>query len=127
MSKPRRSLRDIRDAEFEAERLTEAQILHAIRLDLGREPDLVLWRLGNGVVRMPDGRTIRLGLVPGASDLIGIVGPSGRWLALEVKTATGRLSQEQARFIALVRRHGGVAEVVRSVEEARAALEEARR
>jgi hypothetical protein len=127
MSTPRRSLREIRDAELAAEKLTEAQILHAIRLDLGREPDLVLWRLGTGAMRTPDGRMVRLGLVPGASDLIGIVAPRGRWIALEAKSPVGRLKQEQERFLALVARMGGVAEVVRSVEEARAALEEARR
>jgi hypothetical protein len=47
---------------------------------------------------------------------------------LEVKRAKGGvLSARQKLFLALVRRMGGFAAAVRSVEEARAALERARR
>ena len=56
----------------------------------------------------------------GAADLIGIIKPSGRFLAIEVKTARGRLRPEQANFLRLVKAFGGVAGVARSVEEAHA-------
>lgn len=58
----------------------------------------------------------------GVSDLLGCL-PSGRMLAIEVKTATGRLSPEQKAFIAAVNLAGGYAFMARSVEDVRAALE----
>jgi len=65
------------------------------------------------------------GLIAGAADLIGLVKPWGRFLALEVKSKTGRASKEQTQFLALVNRMGGVGRLVRSVEEAMAAVEQA--
>lgn len=101
-----------------------------IRLALGMLPDLVLWRNATGVGEQWDGSkasTLRYGLCIGSSDLIGILSPTGRFVALEVKTATGRVSDDQERFLALVRRMGGYGAVVRSVADALAAVEEARR
>jgi hypothetical protein len=63
---------------------------------------------------------------PCSSDLVGLVGPQGRFLALEMKTPTGRVTDHEARFLERVRHHGGFACVVRSVNEARAALARAR-
>lgn len=73
-------------------------------------------------------RPIKL-MAPGCGDLIGWRGLeiNGRTLAqftsLEVKTARGRVSDEQAAWQATVRRAGGLAEIVRSVQQAREALE----
>lgn len=105
--------------------IRESQLQQQIRLALGREPDLVLWRNSVGVAET-DGRKQRFGLCRGSSDLIGI-GPGGILFALEVKTPTGRVSPEQQMFIDLVNRRGGFAAVVRSVDEARQALTAARR
>ncbi len=71
-------------------------------------------------------RFTRYGLAVGSADIVGIVGPRGTFLALEVKTPTGRVSTEQRQWLAIVNRRGGVARVVRSVEEAGAAIDEAR-
>lgn len=67
------------------------------------------------------------GMGIGVSDLIGftdivvtqdMVGKSlPVFTALEVKTQTGRPSQEQLNFINLVNTHNGVAGIVRSQEE----------
>lgn len=103
---------------------SEAEIQYEIRLALSREPDVVLWRNTTGVATHGT-RTVRYGLARGGADLIGI-GPDGRFLALEIKTATGRLSDEQSLFLALVRRRGGFAAVVTSVHEALAAVARAR-
>lgn len=71
---------------------------------------------------------IKYGLTEGSSDLIGwrtitvtpdMVGkPAALFLALEVKTATGKPTAEQINFIAAVRSAGGYAGIVRSVDEA---------
>lgn len=178
----------------------ERDVLADIRLALGQEPDLVLWRLSQGagvLVRLQQilelidllrtGRPIealralealaerftRQGMIPGAADLIGILSVPGmpcaaacssckgrgwhvgechprevcgdcdgngrarallgRFIALEVKRpaapgrSRGRTSDDQDQWLALVRRMGGFAAVVSSVDEARAALARARR
>jgi hypothetical protein len=107
---------------------TEAEIEHAIRLRLGREPGVVIWRNSTGV----DQRThVRYGLCVGSSDLIGIVTThtgTGRFLALEVKRPhVGQLSTPQRQFLRLVNQCGGYGACVRSVEDALMAVERARR
>jgi len=105
----------------------EARILADIRVALGREEDLTIWRLSQGAGRLASGRWDRFGLVPGAADLIGILAPTGRWFALEVKSPRGRLTEEQRLWGALIQQRGGFWAVVRSVDEAREALERARK
>lgn len=53
---------------------------------------------------------------PGRSDLL--VCARGRFVALEIKTAIGRPTPAQMRFLASVRAAGGLAAVVRSADEA---------
>ena len=70
-----------------------------------------------GNVTLGNARPIPCGLCVGSADLIGIT-DDGRFLAVEVKTATGRISKEQKTFIDHVNLMGGVAGVARSVEDA---------
>lgn len=98
--------------------------MHAIRVALGKRPDVVLWRNQSGAVRVAE-RWQRYGLQVGASDLIGILKPSGRFIALEVKTTRGVVAKEQVMFLDLVNSMGGVGRIVRSVEDAIRAVEEA--
>ena len=56
------------------------------------------------------------GLCVGSSDLIGIT-PDGLFLAIEVKTKTGRIRPEQTTFINAVRKAGGRAGIARCVED----------
>lgn len=75
-----------------------------------------------------NGRRVQFGLCPGSSDLIGwrtitvtpeMVGKRlALFLALEVKTPTGAATMEQINFIAAVRKSGGLAGIVRSVDDA---------
>lgn len=110
-------------------RETEADIQQAIRLALGLEPDLVLWRNNvGGTIHEASSRVVQYGVGgKGGSDLLGILGPNGRWFALEVKKPGGRVKQEQLDFLAIVRSMGGFGAVVYSVDDARAALARARR
>ena len=106
--------------------MAERNIQHAIRLALGREPDLTLWRLSQGAMKLPGGGMARFGLVPGAADLCGILAPAGRWFCLEIKTTAGRQPEAQKQWGAIIQRRGGFYSVARSVSEARAALDRAR-
>lgn len=58
----------------------------------------------------------------GISDILGVL-PDGRFLAIEVKSKSGRLSPEQAEFIDRVNDLGGLAFVARSLEEVQNAIE----
>jgi VRR-NUC domain len=95
--------------------MNEAEIQNRIRGALNKLPNVCVWRNNVGAYKR-DGVWIRYGLAVGSSDLIGIV--DGRFLALEVKTPTGIVSDEQEAFIKSVRKYGGIAAVVRSVAEA---------
>lgn len=106
--------------------MRENELQQQIRLELGHEPDLVLWRNAMGVGVTESGTKQRFGLALGSSDLVGILAPSGRFVALEVKTDRGRVRDEQKLFLDLVRGRGGFAAIVRSVDDALAAIERAR-
>ncbi len=84
--------------------------------------------LVSGLKVLTNPTPFRYGLQVGVSDIIGLrktlITPEmiGReiavFLALEVKTASGKASPEQENFIAMVKHFGGIADFVRSVEEA---------
>ena len=66
-------------------------------------------------------RALRLA-APGVSDLIGWTA-GGRFVAIEVKAGRRQPTDEQAAFLDLVLRSGGLAGVARSVADARAIIE----
>ena len=68
-------------------------------------------------------RPFSTGLPVGFGDLFGMTF-DGRFLLIEVKTATGRATKEQLACIAAVRRAGGRAGIARSLEDALAILEQ---
>jgi hypothetical protein len=103
--------------------MAERDLQHAIRLAVGGQPGVVLWRNHRGY---DDRARVAYGLAPGAADLIGIVAPHGRVLALEVKSGRGRATAEQVAFLELVERMGGVGAVCWSVSDALEALQRAR-
>jgi hypothetical protein len=79
-------------------------------------------RPGDVVIR--NGRPLHAGLCVGSSDLIGYrrVGELAQFVALEVKSATGRPTKEQTTFLNHIAAAGGIAGVVRSVAEAQQLL-----
>jgi hypothetical protein len=105
---------------------TEAQILKAVMALLKRHPKVAqCWRQNSGTFqeRNRDGsvRYIRANTQRGMSDIMGVL-KNGRTLAIEVKSATGRMRPGQEEFLATIRQAGGVAGVCRSVEDAQALL-----
>lgn len=96
----------------------ETALMRNIRLAVNRTGRARLVR--NNVGRDQTTHTI-YGLGVGSADLVGML-LSGRAIALEVKTDTGRLRDEQKAWLASFRRWGGFAAVVRSIDEAVAAI-----
>jgi len=81
----------------------------------------LIWRNNTGCLKNQAGIPIKFGLCVGSSDLIGIT-PDGEFLAVEIKTPTGRATPEQTRFINAVRSRGGIAGIARSPADALALL-----
>ena len=79
-------------------------------------------RPGDIIIR--GGRPLHAGLCVGSSDLIGYrrVGDLAQFVALEVKSATGRPTAQQTAFLDHITAVGGCAGIVRSVEDAREIL-----
>src|SRR5262245_52685275 len=64
-------------------------------------------------------RYIKYGLGVGSADIVAIVAPHGRWLCVETKRAKGgKATEEQARWLEVMRRYGAVAGICRTPEEA---------
>lgn len=131
-------------------KVLEKDVREAIRAALGREPDLFLMlntiAHGTMVDRSGAARHQHAGLPKGSADLIGVLAPLGRIFALEVKRSPRELPRPLAELEALphrnpaqeheylqqlwaanVRKRGGFAAFVSSVDEAWAALGRARK
>lgn len=112
--------------------MSETNIQNQILAVIGSRPDCRLFRNHVGRVQDDRGRWHTFGLCPGSADLIGWravtitaehVGQTlAVFLSIEVKTATGKPRPEQLRWLAAVQRHGGIAMIARSVQEAEAGL-----
>lgn len=81
----------------------------------------VAWshRMNTGATKFQE-RVVRFGF-PGCPDILGQL-KDGRLLAIECKSERGRATLEQRGFLDLVRRHGGVAGIVRSIDDAQGLL-----
>jgi hypothetical protein len=79
-------------------------------------------RPGDVVIRQ--GRPLHAGLCVGSSDLIGyrVVDRVAQFVALEVKSATGRPTAQQVQFLDHINAVGGCAGIARSVDDAAAIL-----
>lgn len=114
--------------------MKEVDIQDAIRLELGnptKYPDVYLSRNNVGVLMDANGRHVRFGVGgPGGADLLGIFTcPDGRglFIAAEIKSQTGKQSDEQIRFQKLVEQKGGAYALLRSVDDACAWISELRK
>jgi hypothetical protein len=107
--------------------MSESEIQQEIRVALNKA-DVRAWR--NNIAKLKvKGRWINYGLPGvGGSDLIGLVSKTitqdmvgskvAVFLAVEVKSKTGKIKPEQQRFIDFIKSKGGIAAVCRSKEEA---------
>lgn len=111
--------------------MKESDIQSQIRIRISEKKLGVLFRAnvgeawtGNRIERNPDGsitiyrpRRLKTGLPPGFSDLFGVT-KTGQAVFIEVKTPTGRPSEEQVNFLFQMLRQGARAGIARSPEEA---------
>ncbi len=122
----------------------ESEIQRQIEAALGSEPDFLLLRNTVGAAKhYADDGTFRMqkfGLGVGSPDLVGILKVRfrsddpldhprtfGVWVAMEVKVPGEDATDEQTKVHHIWRQFGALVYTVHSVEEARAALDDARR
>lgn len=98
----------------------EAAALLEVLKALRSHPSVAWCERQNSGAYKDGSRFIRYGW-PGCSDVLGQL-KDGRFLAVEVKSATGRLRPEQAAFLELVAAAGGVAFVARNCADVARAL-----
>lgn len=98
----------------------ESDLVQQILLAFGSLPTLRIWRVNTGAVKTAD-RFIRYG-IPGMADISGILAPSGRRIEIECKAATGRQSEAQRNWQAMIEKHGGLYILARSVDDVARAL-----
>ena len=101
--------------------MREADLQAAILHEFGSRPDIRLWRANVLVARTKDGRVVKAG-VKGQADLSGLWLPDGQRIEIEVKSPSGRQSQEQKRWQAMILRFGGIYVTARSLEDVREVL-----
>ena len=107
---------------------SETTIVQNIRLALSNG-FVRLFRNNVGVLQDREGRYVTYGLCKGSSDLIGwkslVITPDmvgkriAQFIALEAKSASGKVTDEQRAFILAVRQAGGRAGMARSTQEAK--------
>lgn len=109
---------DIKSVTGDGSSVQHSQLVNDVLLRIGSRTDVRLWKNHTGQARSADGRRRLTFGIKGGSDLIGLIAPSGRLLAIECKTGKAKQSKEQKAFQAMVEKFGGVYVLARSVEDA---------
>ena len=100
--------------------VTETALVRAC-LDYLTLRGIPAWRANTGAAKFGK-RFVRFG-TPGVSDVLCVLSPHGRLGAIECKVGRNRTSEAQEAFLANVRAAGGLAVVVRSLDDLIEALE----
>ena len=90
-------------------------LVNSLLLALGSRPDLgKFWKQNTGAFRTEQGAYIRYGLV-GAADISGVL-VGGTRCEIECKTGTGKQSEAQKNFQAMIQEYNGVYIVARDIQ-----------
>lgn len=103
-------------------KITEAMIQRAIMdyLDIvAKQKPIYHFRAGAGAMKTEQGRYFKTGRA-GLPDVVVLLG--GRWIGLEVKTATGRQSTAQKNAENYIKDAGGEYYIVRSVSDVKSII-----
>lgn len=96
-----------------AQPASERALTARVRRRLKKEPDCWFFKTVGGPFS-----------TPGIPDFVGVV--KGRGFGFELKAPKGRLRPEQVRQLAEIKEAGGVARVIRDMEDLEDALKEVR-
>jgi hypothetical protein len=79
-----------------------------------KQSGLVWWRVANGPVK--HGGILKKSPIKGFPDIAGVM-PNGRFFAIELKAADGKLSEDQIGWITKLNQSGAMAVVLRTKDE----------
>lgn len=102
--------------------VSETALMLAIRDALLATGRVLLWRNNCGRLQDRGGRWVSYGLGLGSPDLVGILRPAGRLVAVEVKVPGKKPEPHQDAWHRAARAAGALVIVAHSVEEALAGL-----
>lgn len=95
--------------------MTHSQLVNAILTAHGHRDDCRIWKNHTGLAYTKAGNAVRYGL-PGSADILGLH-CTGKFIAIECKTGTGRLSEKQQKFKNMVTALNGMYVLARSVQD----------
>lgn len=102
---------------------TESDLVRQV-LQLLQVRGVYSWRANNVAVYDTTRKRFRaFAGLRGVSDVLGVLPPHGRLLAVEAKVKPNRCTPAQEAFLAAVRERGGLALVIHDVRELEEALE----
>jgi hypothetical protein len=96
--------------------MSEKEIQQRILLALGALPFIRCWRQQSGMFFTATGQACPIGVI-GCADLRGVMAPYGTVIEIEVKSETGRQSEQQKKYQAMITAMGGHYLLVRSVKD----------
>ncbi len=96
-------------------------VIQSAVIDWLETTGLMFWRQNSGTLFFR-GRKVFLGPVGGAD--ISLIGPGGRFCGIEVKSARGKPNKKQLVYAPKLIAAGGMYFIVRSLEQAKAAVAE---
>lgn len=102
--------------------MTESEIQSLILLEASKRGHR-LWRSNAGSIQTKHGTWVKL-LPAGFADVFGFRGSDGKFIAIEVKKPTGRLSEHQKKFAEWAKTQPIIYGVARSSAEAIDIIEE---
>jgi hypothetical protein len=98
--------------------LPETALQRLVIARLNDIPGVRVWRFNVGAFKDPkSGKVYKFG-VPGQADVGGILAPSGRRLEVELKSATGRQTEDQRAWQLEIETRGGLYVLARTLEQA---------
>jgi hypothetical protein len=84
-----------------------SKLVNELLLMIGKEfPNIRVWKNATGATKV-ENRVIKFGL-KGSADILGIVKPSGKLLAIECKTGQAVQSNHQKNFENMILNFGGI-------------------
>lgn len=101
---------------------SEAAILKRVMMEASKL-GLRVFRNNVGMLKDNKGTQVKYGLCTGSSDLIGWTA-QGKFVAIEVKSQFGDVSEEQQNFLNQVEKAGGFACVIRDEKNLKIVLDE---
>jgi hypothetical protein len=92
-------------------------LVNQILCALSKFSHIRVWANNTGSAMSFDSeRIIKFGL-EGSADILGVKGPTGQLICIEIKTGSARQSEAQKRFEKVITERGGIYVVARSVDD----------